>query len=76
MNENIHKVVKVESHWLPTCQCDSCIAERARRSKLSSSPSPIRHFSPDVAYLLGYLGARTPSGSFARSLPENSKSAT
>ena len=68
MNENIHRVVRIESHWLPTCQCDSCIAERKRRSSLPSSP--IRHLSPDAAFHLGYINARNPHGSFAREVFE------
>ena len=68
-NQNIHKVVKIEQHWLPTCQCVECVEERKRRDT-TKSKTPIKSFSPEVAYALGFIPRRSRTGSLARDLLE------
>ena len=66
---NIYEVIKIEQHWLPTCQCVECIEERKRRDTIKSK-GPIKSISPEVAYTLGFIPRRSRTGSLARDLAE------
>lgn len=66
---NVFEIHRVEQHWLPTCGCPDCRAERARREPKQVIPAgPLFVMSPEAAYLFGFLPRRSPGGSLARSL--------
>ena len=66
-NSNIHRIVKIEEHWLPTCQCSNCIEERKRRETIKSE-AHLQTLSPQNAYVLGFVSSQYRSGSLAREM--------
>jgi len=64
--DDVFVVTTTEHHYLPTCPCNKCEAERQRRGLNATPDTPIRHISVDTAYLLGFITRRCPSGSLAR----------
>ena len=73
-NRDIHEVTRTEHHWLPTCPCGECRAERDRRSSASPPANSIRHIPPETAHVLGFIRTpRPPHGSLARELMIKSK---
>jgi len=71
MDSQLHIVIRREVHYLPTCPCSDCQAERERRATIQQTPSehlPIRQIPVSVAFVLGYLPARSPLGSVARGI--------
>lgn len=65
----IHEVTHVEHHWLKTCPCNACGAERKRRDLLASPPkSHLTNISVGAAYALGFISRRCAEGSLARRL--------
>ncbi len=71
MHPDIHKVTKVELHYLPTCPCQECVAERLRRHppRPNREPHPhIQSMSVETAHTLGFLKSRCSEGSYARKL--------
>lgn len=70
---NVFEIHRVERHWLPSCPCPDCGAERARRAAPPPNPAGphIIRMSPDTAYLFGILRRRSVSGSLARDLAGN-----
>lgn len=62
MHDEVFEVTRTEHHWLATCPCDACRAERERREQ------SLRVVPPNVAYVLGYISSLTPAGSVAREL--------
>jgi hypothetical protein len=68
MNHNLHRVVKVEYHYLPSCPCSDCVSERNRQGLSHVEESRQVSLPPDAAYLLGFISKRSPEGSVARRL--------
>lgn len=71
MNENIYRVVRIEEHWLPTCGCPDCVAERERRKRTQQTPSSnsrLRHISVEAALLFGFIPPSSPVDSVASRL--------
>lgn len=62
MHDEVHEVTKTEHHWLDTCPCEACRAERERRKQ------SLRVVPVNVAYALGYISSLTPAGSLVREL--------
>lgn len=68
-DSNVFEIHRVEQHWLPTCQCADCRAEKIRRAAASPPAGPrLIHVPPAAALVFGILRRRSPGGSLARSL--------
>ena len=68
MNPNLHRIVKVEYHYLPSCPCSDCVSERKRQGLSHVEESRLVSLPSDAAYLFGFISKRSPEGSVARHL--------
>lgn len=58
---NEFEVTKMEIHYLPSCPCSVCEAERLRLSRLESANRHIK-IPPQSAYALGIIDHKRISG--------------
>ncbi len=65
MNDEWLVVVTKSIHHWKTCSCPVCGRERARRTP---SGTHVKRISPEAAYILRFIPARSPHGSLAREL--------
>jgi len=66
----IHNYQETSYHYLPSCPCAACVAERERLTP--AFPSPFVRLSVEAAYLFGFIKER-PSKSVAETILENKR---